>query len=169
MIKTDQFIIRTIEEKDMDVLHSMNSQEFRGEFEEFRFESRNELVKQYHEDGFCTEKFQMLFVETLCHEPLGLIYLNFVRVGYVRIGIGLCENSRGMGIGKQLTQILVNHLFDNYTVVRIEADTDVENISAQKVLEYAGFIDEGILRNYRYHHGEYHDSIIYSIIKSSNI
>jgi len=112
MIKTEQFVIRTIEENDVEFLHSMNSQEFRGDFEEFRFESKYSLTTQYHKDGFCSDTFQMLVVESLDKKPLGLIYLNF-----------------------------------------------------KKVLEGAGFVKEGVLRNYRYHHGKYHDSFIYSIIK----
>ncbi len=165
MIKTEQFVIRTIEENDVEFLHSMNSQEFRGDFEEFQFESKCSLTTQYHKDGFCSDTFQMLVVESLDKKPLGFIYLNFIRVGFIRIGIVLCENCRGMGLGKQITKTIVHHLFDNYTVVRMEADTDIDNLPAQKVLEGAGFVKEGVLRNYRYHHGKYHDSFIYSIIK----
>ena len=38
----------------------------------------------------------------------------------------------------------------------------MDNIAAQKMLERCGFRAEGVLRKYRFHHGSYHDSYLYS-------
>jgi diamine N-acetyltransferase len=61
--------------------------------------------------------------------------------------------------------MILKHLFNNYPLARIEADTDVNNKAAQKVLKSAGFLQEGRLRNYRYHHGKFNDSYLYSITR----
>ena len=37
---------------------------------------------------------------------------------------------------------IVKYIFENYPIVSIEADTDIENIIVQKVLEKVGFLKE---------------------------
>lgn len=36
----------------------------------------------------------------------------------------------------------MKYIFENYPIVSIEADTDIENIIVQKVLEKVGFLKE---------------------------
>lgn len=116
-------------------------------------------------DGFNSERFKVLLIETTEEEKVGLIYISFIRDGLVSLGIVICNvECRDKGYGTKATQMIVKYLFDNYPLSRIQADTDIENIPAQKVLERAGFKREGIFRNYRFHHGKWHDSVIYSIL-----
>ncbi|NMM63047.1 GNAT family N-acetyltransferase [Clostridium sp. P21] len=164
MIKQGSICIRTIEECDLKVIYELNSQKKRGNYQEFQFESFRKLQMQYEKDGFCSSEFQMLNVEG-GEKSIGLVYLSFYRQGIARIGLVLNPDSCNKGNGKVVLDLIVKYIFDNYPIVRIEADTDVENIIAQKVLEKFGFLKEGTLRKYRYHHGTYHDSYMYSIIK----
>ena len=160
----DETIIRTIEENDLEIIHSWNTNEFCGDYQSCQFESKQALIKQYNQDGFCSKECQILFVE-VNKQPTGLVYLRFIREGLVDIGVALSGNVRKKGIGTLITSAIVNYLFSNYNVCRIQADTDINNIPAQKLLEKAGFQKEGILKKYRYHHGNYSDSVLYSIIR----
>ncbi|KOR24746.1 GNAT family protein [Clostridium sp. L74] len=164
MIVQENICIRTIEEKDLREIYKWNSQKVRGEYQEFQFESFRQLQKEYEKDGFCSSKFQML-VATEKEKLIGLVYINFLREGIVRIGLNLNYENSNKRNGTIILKSMVEFLFENYTIVRIEADTDVENIAAHKILEKVGFNKEGTLRKYRYHHGCFHDSHIYSIIK----
>lgn len=165
MIVNNDLIIRTIKDADLEILHKWNNSQTRGSFQEFHFDSKNNIKKDYEENGFVTDKFKMLIIEVKELQEIGLIYINFIRAGLIRIGLVICEDSyKGNGYGTKVTKLIVEHLFNNYPVVRIEAETDRENIGAQKVLEKAGFKREGVLRNYRYHHREWRDFIIYSIL-----
>ena len=83
----------------------------------------------------------------------------------VRVGIQLDENCRGQRVGSRAFALLPDYLLENFPLVRLEADTDVDNIAAQKMLERCGFRAEGVLRKYRFHHGSYHDSYLYSYIR----
>jgi len=164
MIETKDFIIRTIEDKDIEYLYCLNNKEFRGEYQEFQFESKKSLINQYEADGFCSDKFQMLLAEK-DSDILGIVYISFVRQGLVSLGLVLCENQRNKSFGAKITKTIVEYLFSNYDIARIQADTDINNIAAQKVLEKADFIKEGIMKNYRYHHGKYNDSVLYAVTK----
>jgi diamine N-acetyltransferase len=165
MITIDGITIRTIAAGDLPVLMSWNDPQYRGPFQEFRFESMTALEQAFAKDGFCSDQFQMLMIEAKPAAPVGLVYLNFTREGLVRIGLVLSEQNRGIGVGSAVTAAVVNHLFANYPLVRIEAETDAENIGAQRVLEKSGFTREGVLRKYRYHHGAYRDFVMYSIVR----
>lgn len=164
MIITKDFSIRAIEEKDIDFLYKLNSQEFRGNYQEFEFESKQSIRKQFDNGDLCTDKFKMLLAQK-DDKILGIIYISFVRPGLVNLGLVMCENERGKNLGTNITKSIVNHLFSNYDLARIQADTDINNIAAQKVLEKAGFMKEGIMSKYRFHHGKYNDSVLYAIAK----
>jgi diamine N-acetyltransferase len=166
MIKKDDFIIRTIEQNDIEYIHSLNNSDFRGQFQEFQFESKKSLMKQFESDGMCSDNFQMLVVEK-DNLIIALIYISFVRTGLANIGLVICENQRAKKLGTKITTTIIDYIFNSYDVKRIQADTDINNVAAQKVLEKAGFVKEGIMKNYRYHHGNYNDSVLYAIIKNN--
>jgi len=166
MIKKEDFIIRTVEQNDIEYIHSLNNSDFRGEFQEFQFESKKSLIKQFESDGMCSDRFQMLVVEK-DNLIIGLIYISFVRTGLANIGLVICENQRAKNLGTKITATIIDYLFNSYDIKRIQADTDINNAAAQKVLEKAGFIKEGIMKSYRYHHGIYNDSVLYAFVKNS--
>lgn len=164
MLQQGNVWIRPLKEEDIAILADWQTAEFRGLFQECQIESPINLRRQLEEDGFCAPSFQMLMVENE-GTAMGLVYLNFVREGLVRIGLVMDKAARGKRFGSTVLMMCREYLLENYPVVRIEADTDVENIAAQKMLEHCRFCAEGILRKYRFHHGKYHDSYLYSYVR----
>ncbi len=161
----DSLIIRAIRENDLEIILKWNNPISRGDFQEFTFDSCKQLEINYHQNGFISDKFKLLIFEEN-KKPLGLIYINILRANIFRFGIVICEESyRKKGVGTEVCKMIVKHLFENYPIIRLESDTDIDNIPAQKVLEKCGFQKEGVLRKYRFHHGKWNDSIMYSIIR----
>lgn len=166
MIEKDNILIRTIKEKDLDTLIRWETPEIRGRYQEFHFRSRVEMEKKYNEDGYISDELQVLIIELKDFGPTGLLFINFEQEGVVNLGLVITEiEKRGSGIGQKVLKMILKHLFNNYPLARIEADTDVDNKAAQEVLKSAGFSQEGRLRNYRYHHGKFNDSYLYSITR----
>ena len=164
MRQQENLIIRPVEERDLAFLQLAQTQGMRGSFQEAQMESMARLRSQWEKDGMLGEQFQMLMVE-LEGQPVGFVTAFFVREGMVRVGIQLDENCRGQRVGSRAFALLRDYLLENFPLVRLEADTDVDNIAAQKMLERCGFRTEGVLRKYRFHHGSYHDSYLYSYIR----
>ncbi|WP_221761243.1 GNAT family N-acetyltransferase [Kibdelosporangium aridum] len=81
-------------------------------------------------------------------------------------GRNLLPNKRGKGIGTAVLKALVRHLFATTDVDRIEGSTDVTNVRAQKSLEKAGFIREGVLRGAQLRGGKRQDMISYSLLRT---
>ncbi|WP_020119043.1 GNAT family N-acetyltransferase [Streptomyces canus] len=102
-------------------------------------------------------------------ERLGFVAWRKVRptptTSYWNMGIGLLAEARGRGVGTEAQRQLVRYLFAHTTVVRIEADTEAENIAEQRALEKAGFTREGVLRSVAFRDGQWRDGVRYSILR----
>lgn len=165
MLASENVLIRTIEREDLPTIKDWYSPVIRGEFMDFHFKSMENLLTQFQKDGFNSHTTKMLLITTREGEPLGLFALYFLREGLVNIGLGLCnDQARNSGYGTEATEMIVEYLFANYPLARIEAETDVDNLAAHKVLTNVGFTREGLLRSYRYHHGRWRDFVMYSIL-----
>jgi RimJ/RimL family protein N-acetyltransferase len=81
------------------------------------------------------------------------------------IGIGLAPGFRGRGYGSAAQQLVARYLFAHTQVNRIEATTEITNVTEQRALEKAGFTREGILRGTTFRQGQWHDQVIYSVLR----
>ena len=81
------------------------------------------------------------------------------------MGFALVPNERGKGYGTEAIQMMVDYLFLNTQVVRIQVQTDEENMPSKRVLEKAGFTREGTMRKASYVRREYRDMYLYSILR----
>jgi RimJ/RimL family protein N-acetyltransferase len=84
----------------------------------------------------------------------------------VNFGIGLFPFGRGKGYGTEAQRLLVEYLFNNTTVNRVEASTDVENLAEQRSLEKIGLQREGIMRGCHFREGRYNDMVLYATIRA---
>jgi RimJ/RimL family protein N-acetyltransferase len=85
----------------------------------------------------------------------------------LNIGISLVNEYRGKGIGAIAQRLLAEELHKQ-GIVRIEAQTDIENFAEQKALERAGFKYEGTLRKAQARIDGLHDIQVWSHIYSGN-
>ncbi|KUJ67070.1 alanine acetyltransferase [Streptomyces albus subsp. albus] len=81
------------------------------------------------------------------------------------IGAQLLPEARGRGIGTKAQRLLVRYLFAHTPVVRIEADTEAENIAEQRALEKSGFAREGVMRSAAFRGGRWRDVVRYSVLR----
>jgi RimJ/RimL family protein N-acetyltransferase len=84
----------------------------------------------------------------------------------LNFGISLIPTARGKGFGTEAQRLLVAYLFDNTTVNRVEASTDIENVAEQRSLEKVGLLREGICRGCHFRAGEYRDMVVYATIRA---
>ncbi|MFF1631236.1 GNAT family N-acetyltransferase [Streptomyces sp. NPDC058272] len=84
---------------------------------------------------------------------------------YWNMGIALLPEARGKGVGTEAQRQLVRYLFAHTLVMRIEADTEADNIAEQRALEKAGFTREGVLRSVVFRDGRWRDGVKYSILR----
>ena len=72
---------------------------------------------------------------------------------------------RGIRYATEAVTLIVDHLFRNHDIVRIQAETHLENTPAQKVLEKNGFTREATIRKNTFSGGTWRDSTLYSLLR----
>lgn len=92
------------------------------------------------------------------------------RIEGLKIGIGYVMNRayQCKGYMTEATRAIINWAFQQPSIYRVYATTDVDNIASQRVMEKAGMIREGLLRKYIVHPNISNgprDSYIYAIVK----
>ena len=83
----------------------------------------------------------------------------------LNIGISIVNEYRGKGIGAIAQRLLADELHQQ-GIVRVEAQTDIENFAEQKSLERAGFKYEGTLRKAQGRADGLHDLQVWSHVFS---
>jgi len=72
----------------------------------------------------------------------------------------------GTGLGGKLIPALIDHVFQDPDVNRLELDCSMANPRAQRVYEREGFVREGVVREvYRMDDGTYLSSGLFSILR----
>ena len=119
------------------------------------------------------ERNGMLIVERVADgAPIGTVGWHRVTYGpnpessAWNFGIDLIPEARGQGHGSEAQRLLAEWLFEHTDANRVEASTDVENITEQRALEKAGYTREGVARGAQFRAGRYRDLITYARLRS---
>lgn len=161
--------LRAAREEDLPVLEQCTqSPESTGPFQWFGWQDPAKWRRRFAENGLLGEDGGQLMVVS-GETPLGFVSWRRVVVmphsSYWNIGIQLLPQARGRGIGTRAQELLVRYLFAHTPAVRIEADTDLENVAEQRALEKAGFTREGVLRSVVFRDGRWRDGVVYGVLR----
>ncbi len=139
-----------------------------GEFEWYGWSDPQRWRRRWAEDGMIGPDDAILMVVRGA-ERLGFVAWHKQvqsRSSYCwNMGINLVPEARGKGYGTEAQRLLVDYLFRNTMVERIEAGTEVDNLAEQRALEKVGFVREGVIRSSTFRDGAWRDGILYSIIR----
>ena len=111
------------------------------------------------------EKFQ--WIVQVDSDPAGWITLvvsNWEH-GLAEVGYALSTAYQGLGIMTESLQVLLDDLFLNTLLERVEARCAVENVGSQRVLEKNGFQKEGHLKGYFKLRGRRVDNFLYGLLR----
>jgi RimJ/RimL family protein N-acetyltransferase len=81
------------------------------------------------------------------------------------IGYWLSEELWGKGIMAEAVKLVTEYAFTHLDFIRIQASVYSKNPASMRVLEKAGYIKEGVMRNAVIKNGEVMDEHLYAIIK----
>jgi len=81
------------------------------------------------------------------------------------IGYYLAQEYEGQGIISRSCREVINYIFEELELHRIEIRVHPENLRSRKIPERLGFTQEGILRQAEWFIDHYRDKVIYGLIK----
>jgi RimJ/RimL family protein N-acetyltransferase len=163
--------LRPVAEEDLEPLERMFADpDAIGHFNWSGFQDPWRWRRQWEENGLLGGDRWVLMVETPSGERAGFVSWRPYAPGSPyfcwEIGISLWPQARGHGYGTEAQRQLARYLFAHTTVNRIQAGTAADNFAEQRALEKAGFTREGLLRGLAFRDGQYHDEVIYGILRS---
>lgn len=138
-----------------------NDPSFGGEFEPLEQVTLGEIERWLEqlptgEKWFMIEKKDGTKIGHVMHKPVNRHYT---------IGYRVLSVERNKGYCTEAVQILIDYLFLSANVVRVQAETNPANRASQRVLEKTGFKKEGVIRKSVFIRGEWHDGVMYSILR----
>lgn len=162
--------LRPVRASDLAVLDGLNSEDD-DPFNFFGFRPSDVWHRRFAESGLVSEENGTLVIEDEAGTMLGDISWRLVHYGPTaasrayNIGIALLPQHRGRGYGWAAQAAVARYLFRTTAVQRVEASTDAANVAEQRSLEKAGFHREGVLRRAQYRAGDWHDLVVYSVLR----
>lgn len=163
--------LRPFREGDLDLLTQFSIDPAVSEpFEWFGFRSPEAFRRRWQEDGFLDQDPHYLAVTSRTDDAVvGWVMWRHgflgIQAGIWEIGILLLPEHRGQGVGTLAQRLLVEHLFATTTAHRIWAGTQSDNVAEQRALEKCGFQCEGRLRESVFRAGQWHDSLVYGMLR----
>lgn len=111
------------------------------------------------------EKFQWIVeVDGAAAGWITLVVSNWEH-GLAEVGYALSSPFQNRGLMSSALLLLLDDLFHNTTLERLEARCATENVGSQKVLEKARFRREGLLLGYFKLRGERIDNFLYALLR----
>ncbi|MTI66120.1 MAG: GNAT family N-acetyltransferase [Firmicutes bacterium] len=81
------------------------------------------------------------------------------------IGYWLIENYQGKGIITKSCEVLIDYLFSEFDLNKIEINCALDNKKSIAIPEKLGFKKEGIIRDNQFLNGKYIDHVVYGKLK----
>ncbi len=161
MIEGEKVSLRLLEKEDIGYLHSwLTDPDFTGTHEPTTQQTTRELEKTYQN----LKDEQWWFITNHFRTRIGFL-TNQLKEGFQVIKLYIISEERGKGYGSEAVKLVVDHLFLNQDIQRVQAVASIENTAIRRVLEKNGFTSEGVIRKNRFHMGAWGDSSLFSIVR----
>lgn len=121
------------------------------------------VLNKYKEDQCDVRALYLKDPSTYIGEA-GILSIN-KRCNRCIIGYNLLPQYWGYGYATEITRGLIQYIFEDLGIERIEALTLEKNIASRSVLMKSGFTEEGLLRNFSYINQQYNNVCYYGMIK----
>ncbi len=75
------------------------------------------------------------------------------------------KEHRQQGYGTEATILLLQFAFERLNLHRVYLKTSQDYTGAIAMYKKLGFVQDGLLRDHEYSHGQYHDKLVFSLLK----
>lgn len=162
--------LRAIEESDLELLRDMiNDPETENMVMGYSYPVSTYQQRKWFEGLHSRRDELRLIIDTEQHGPIGTVMLTDIdwknRTAISGSKITSSNNLRGRGYGTKASYALIRYGFEQLNLHCIYSYIIDYNIASQRVREKCGFRRDGVLRHKVYKNGEYHDVIVWSILR----
>ncbi|SHG49801.1 GNAT family N-acetyltransferase [Ornithinibacillus halophilus] len=172
VIETDNFRLRGMKISDAEALFSFMKQK-----ETMRYITPNpvtsveELQKniQGYLDNFHNHKeIPWVITDLKTNQVIGQFRLHKLNYWHKKteLGVVISDSYQRKGVMTELLGLVLTFIFETLDFNRVVGDIFADNEGSRKLLEKYGFTKEGVLRQTDFDGENYHDTVVYSMLKS---
>lgn len=111
------------------------------------------------------EGLALAIVDEASGDAVGQVVLLFRRQpGIAGVGYWVVKRARSRGFATRAVELISTWALERTDLARIEALAETGNVQSRRVLERAGFLQEGLLRSHLYSSTGPVDALMYSIV-----
>jgi ribosomal-protein-alanine N-acetyltransferase len=161
--------LRLIKQADLAELYAKwHDAEIRGAYYPLAPVPEPQFYQAFSSDGFWNDNSKRLLITDTNDKVLGLIhaakasdYSDSIDLSYIIFA----TEARNKGCATEAVLLLVDYLFNNYRLNRLQIAVPAGNQASAKVAEKAGFTHEGVAREGFLLNGKNVDLHIYSLLR----
>lgn len=169
MYRGDRVGLRHVTEADLPlIIEIAEDPVLRSEFQSSRMGNPHDLRQRFANDGISNEEHEMLMICDETDRAIGhLVHFRARRYSSAReIGWIISDTGRRRhGYATEAAGLLIDYLFENLPIQRIECGVSPLNMPSRRVAEKLGFVLEGRARGLLFVGGEFVDGDIFSMLR----
>ena len=171
VLRTENFVIRAFERKDLQVFAEYRSQEEVAKYQSwtsFTFQDAIELFESmdYSTFGAHGNWYQLAVVMPQIDELVGDVAIHFIDEDQVEVGFTVSPQHQGKSVATEAVSAVLGYIFGELGKHRVIAITDAENTAASRLLEKLGFRREGHFIQNIFFKGAWGDEYQYALLHS---
>jgi RimJ/RimL family protein N-acetyltransferase len=168
-IEGDRIVLRPVRVEDADAfMASMDDAEGQRMTGTHRSFTLPQIREWFGSRGATTDRWDLSIIERASARWIGELAILDWDADNRSCGfrIALAAVGRDQGYGSEATRLVVDRVFADLPVHRIQLEVFAFNPRAQHVYEAVGFRCEGVLRDALHWDGEYHDTIVMGMLRT---
>ena len=174
VLKTENFFIRALERKDLEVFTQYRSLEMVAKYQDwtsFTYQDAVELFESMNDSifGAVGSWYQLAILSLKSDELVGDLYVHFIDQDQIEIGFTVSPLHQGKSVATEAVSSLLGYVFGELKRHRVVATTDVKNTASYRLLEKLGFRREGHFIQNIYFKGAWGDEYQYALLRSEGI
>jgi RimJ/RimL family protein N-acetyltransferase len=171
VLKTENFVIRALERRDLEVFSQYRSLEIVAKYQDwtsFTYQDAVDLFESMDNSIFGTEGnwYQLAILSLKSNELVGDLYVHFIDQDQIEIGFTVSPQHQGKSVATEAVSSLLGYVFGELKKHRVVATTDVENTASYRLLEKLGFRREGHFIQNIFFKGAWGDEYQYALLRS---
>jgi RimJ/RimL family protein N-acetyltransferase len=116
------------------------------------------------DDALSRDSMSMVACDHASDALRGAVGMRLLDPSIVQFGYWVDPQARGRGVATTALRLLSRWALRRLEVPRLQLFTDLDNEVSMRVAERAGFVREGVLRNWYDLRGERRDAVMYSLL-----
>jgi [ribosomal protein S5]-alanine N-acetyltransferase len=168
-LETDRLILREIQLTDAEAIFRILADPDVTKYQDIAtatsIEQAKRLIALRAERLRADQGIRWAIATKIANRLIGSCGFSYKTPFQAEIGYELAKANWGRGLMTEALSAMIDFGFQQAELNRLEAMVMLENKASMRVLEKLGFIEEGILRQYGFWQGQFHDLKLFSLLK----